>query len=327
MGTHHGHLGLEDRERIAIFKERGYSLRRIGQLLGKSHATISRELRRNAPPIHAGYYLPHRAHQRARERKQRSGERPRLKTPWIRCHVETKLKLGWSPEQIAKRLPESHPEWRISTEAIYQYIYEESPHLIGYLTRRHRQRQQKGHSRKHRRSHIPNRVSILERPARVERRKEFGHWETDSVVSSRSLAALNVLVERRSRYVKITWLPQKSAHHTRVVINRRLSHHAEGTALTITYDNGSENVEHEQVNEVMGIRSFFCQPFHSWEKGTVENSIGLIRRFIPKGTDLAMLSPKQIRLVESRLNNRPRKCLNYQTPAEVFKLLGGAIAG
>ena len=327
MGKTHTHLSLDDRERIAILKERGYSLRQIGRELGRSHTTLSRELKRNAPPVHNGYYLPHKANERARWRKQQSGRRDRLKYPVIQLYVGERLATGWSPEQISGRLGNDHPGMSISHEAIYQYIYEEAAHLIGYLARRHRKRLSKGHSRKHRKSHIPNRIRIRERPPAVEGRKEFGHWEADSVVSRQSQVALNVLAERLSRYVKITWLPRKTAKQTRMAIIRRLRHHPEGTVLTVTYDNGSENVEHELVNEALGTRSYFCEPFHSWEKGTVENSGGLIRRFFPKGTNFARIAPSDIQRVESLLNNRPRKCLNYRTPAEVFKSMSGAIPG
>ena len=139
--------------------------------------------------------------------------------------------------------------------------------------------------------------------------------------------ATQVLVERKSRYLKLTQIEQKTASLTSAVINRRLAQYPQAVRLSITYDNGSENTEHERVNKVIGTLSFFCAPYHSWEKGTVENTIGLVRRFIPKRTDLAKLTKMDIHFVEQRLNNRPRKCLGFQTPTEVFNRLRGALPG
>jgi IS30 family transposase len=211
-------------------------------------------------------------------------------------------------------------------ESIYQYIYSEADWLVGYLARRHKKRHAKGHSRKHRRSHIPNRVSISERSDDINERKEFGHWEADSIVSRASKSALNILVERKARYTKLTKLTRKTSKETRKTISRRLSSTHKKAKLSITYDNGSENVEHELINAKLGTKSYFCAPYRSWEKGTVENSCGLVRRFLPKKTDIAKIAESDIRKIERMLNNRPRKCLGYETPAEVFARLCGALA-
>lgn len=318
MATKYKQLSLEERERIAIMKAEGKSIRQIGRLLGRDHGTIQRELRRNSAPVYKVCYLPSRANSRAEERKRRSGERSRLKTKQIRTYVETRLRKGWSPEQISGRLPKDFPNRAISHEAIYQYIYVDRVDLIGYLTRRHRKRYAKGHSRKHQSSHIPNRISISERSGVVDRREEFGHWEADSLISRASKSALNVLVERTSRLTKITKMNRKCARLTRISINRRLAQYPQRARMSITYDNGSENTEHERVNEALNTRSFFCNPFHSWEKGTVENTIGLVRRFIPKKTDIRPIPDAAIRRIEYLLNTRPRKCLAFQTPIEAF---------
>ncbi len=232
------------------------------------------------------------------------------------------LKLGWSPEQISGRLKELNASVAVSPEAVYQYVYDsrtrERMDLVPYLPRRHRRRFPKGHSRKHQKSHIPSRIAITERPKAVERRKQPCHWEADTVISRTSKASLAVACERTSRLAKIVKLKQRTAPEFRISLNRRLSRYPQPMRRTITYDNGSENVEHEKVNAVLGTKSFFCNPYHSWGKGTVENLIGLIRRYLPKKTDFATITPSQIRMIERRLNNRPRKCLNYQTPLEVF---------
>lgn len=325
MGKEYRQLSLEEREKIGLLKAEGRGPSEIGRLLGRDRKTIERELVRNAAPIHQGYYLAHKADARAKGRKQLAGQREWLKSQELQRHVEDRLKLGWSPELISGRLKQQEDAETASHESIYQWVYEKRPDLIGYLPRRHKQRHEKGHSRKHRKSHIPNRISIAERPEGINLRKEFGHWEADAMVSRASKVAGQVLVERKSRYLKLTRVEQKTAPLTRAVINRRLAQHPQLARLSITYDNGSENTEHELVNEVLGTCSYFCAPYHSWEKGTVENTIGLVRRYIPKRTNLAKLTKQDMRFVENRLNNRPRKCLGFQTPSEVFNQLCGAL--
>lgn len=313
------HLTAEDRDVIAVLRSEGRSLRKVAEAIGRDPGTLSRELRRNAPPVHVGYYLPHKAQERAERRNCESHRRPRLKEERVRRFVERKLRSGWSPELIAGRLPTWFPSLSVSHEAIYQWVYAEARHLISFLVRHHRRRFPRGHSRKHRKPHIPNRVSISERPAGARHRSETGHWETDTAGSRKSRAALQVSVERRARYAKLAGLPSREAREMRVALNRRLSRYPRRVRKSITYDNGSENVEHERVNAVLGTRSYFCEPYHSWEKGTVENTIGLVRRFLPKTTDFATISGKDLRKIERWLNNRPRKCLNFKTPAEVFR--------
>lgn len=326
MGRKYSQLNLEDRERIAILKAEGKSIRQIGKELGKSHSTIIRELKRNAPPIRQGKYLPHKAQERAKMKKVLAGWRPRLKRPLIESYVKYHLKMGWSPEQIAGRLPLDYAGLFISHEAIYQYIYNESPDLIGCLARRHKKRHIKGHPRKYKKCRIPNRISITERPPEIGERNNVGHWESDLAVSGVGKAALNVLVERRSRYTLITKLPDKTALFNRQAILNRLTDFAPFVRQSITYDNGPENTDHQFLNRHLGTKSYFCQPYHSWEKGTVENTIGLIRRFAPKKTNFELVKEDNVKFIEKRLNGRPRKCLSYQTPSEVLRrLTGGAL--
>jgi IS30 family transposase len=313
---------------IAVYRAQGCSLREIEVRLGRDKATISRELRRNAPPIHQGYYLSHKAQERARCRWVTTHLRPRLKCPLLRAYVEQGLRAGWSPELIAGRLPLDQPGIRVSHEAIYQYIYADHPELIHYLVRHNRQRRRRGYCRKHRNSHIPNRVAITDRPAVVAQRSRLGDWEADTVISRRSKAALQVLGERVSRLVLIRKIPGTTAAAVRQAIVAMLAGYPADLRQTITYDNGHENVEHEQIDQKLEMQSFFCNPYHSWEKGTVENLIGLIRRDLPKRTDFRTISEDRIAAIEYRLNSRPRKCLAYRTPYEVFRQFSGvALAG
>ena len=263
------------------------------------------------------------AHRRAELRKREAGRRPRLKHAKIRSYVKRKLRTGWSPEQIAGRLPQQQPGLQISHEAIYQYIYSFTTrrveNLVSCLARAHKRRQLKGHRHTHREPHIPERISILRRPEVVKHRRQLGHWESDTVIARHSQAALHVMVERKTRLTKISKLVGCTAQATSATINRRLSHHPHRARRTITYDNGKENVQHIHVNNVLGTRSFFGEPYHSWEKGTVENTIGLIRRVFPKKTKFDNISVAHIKKLERQLNNRPRKSLHYKTPKEVFK--------
>jgi len=302
----------------------GKSYREIGKVMGRHHTTISRELQNNAPPVHKGYYLAHKAHERAATRRIETHRRPRLKNEPTRKYVVKMIKKGWSPEQISGRIAEAHPRLMIGYEAIYQYIYEEQPQLISYLALSHRKRFPRGHSRKHCRSHIPRRIPLEQRPKEVEARKVIGHWEGDAVVSKQSLAALQVTTERKSRFVRITKMSRKTSSKAMKAIIRQLKKYPSPLRSTLTLDNGPENTEHERITAAVGARTFFCAPFHSWEKGTVENTIGLIRRFFPKKTDFKHVSYYAVKRAEQLLNNRPRKCLNYATPQEV---LSGAIAG
>jgi IS30 family transposase len=244
----------------------------------------------------------------------------------VRCYVCDRLRIGWSPEQIAGTLSKDLPGQGISYEAIYQYLYKEQPALIAYLSRSHKKRWKRGHSRKHKKSHIPNRVSIQHRPGSIDQRLHWGHWESDTVVSRQGTAALLVLVERKSRFTVMEKLAQKTARETKTSIVNSLQLFPQQVRCSITYDNGSENTEHESVNRLLVITSYFCNPYHSWEKATVENTIGLIRCFFPMKTNFDQLTDRDIRCVEILLNKRPRKCLNYQTPLEVFAQ-GVALAG
>ncbi|MFQ5798612.1 MAG: IS30 family transposase [Bacteroidota bacterium] len=314
-------LSAEERDTIAYKYTQGASLSEIAGALGRNKSTISRELRRNKAPIYS-IYLANRAQQRSTARKSQAHRRPRLKRDRIRRYVRSKLMIGWSPEQIAGRLPIHHPGFSISHEAIYQYLYDRNVRrqedLVPFLARAHKRRQVKGHRHTHRSLHIPERTSITERPSHVLQRKQLGHWEADAVFARRSISGLQVVVERKTRFTKLIKLKERSARQVRCALTRTLRPYPPAARRTITYDNGSENVLHQQVNALLGTRSYFCTPFHSWEKGTVENTIGLLRRVFPKKTNFDTVSRIAIKLLERRLNNRPRKVLHYKTPREKF---------
>lgn len=322
MAKQYRHLSLRERERIAFWKARGRSLREIAFKLGRSHSSLSRELKRHRRSGSIPY-SPSLAQEKARAKRGGAG-RSILKGPMVRAYVREKIRLGWSPEAISGRLPKERPGLKISHEAIYRYIYTNARDLIPFLPRRHKFRYPR-HGLKKRRTVIPGRTPLSRRPALIGTRKQFGHWESDAVGSGERREALNVLVERKSRYVRITKLKRNTAWETSGAIIGRLKVYPRKARRTVTYDNGPENVLHQAINRFLGTRSYFCEPYHSWEKGTVENTNGLIRRYIPKGTSLAKWTEAQIQEIEDRLNNRPRKCLGYRTPREVFLSLSGAL--
>lgn len=320
MGKRYQHLTLSERDMITTLLAEHKSVRAIARTLGRDPGTISRELKRNASPEYR-LYLSHRAHSRAQGRRKAASRRPRLKGAQIRRYVRAKLMLGWSPEQIAGRLRLDHPGLSISQEAIYQYLYhpqtEGRQELIRGLRRAHRRRKPRGLGRRERKPKIPNRIPIDLRPASVERRRSFGHWEGDSLISRKSRVALNSLVERKSRLLRLTRLPQKSAKATRQAVLARLGRLPPRARKTLTLDNGTENTLHQEITAALGLRCYFSHPYASWERGTCENTNGLIRWYLPKGTDFSTISAEQIAQIEFSLNNRPRKCLGFKTPVEV----------
>lgn len=325
MAKTYKQLSVEERDRIALLKGQGKSLRFIARLVGRNVSTISRELERNSPQINECEYLAHRAQLRADVRKAKAHDRGRLRDARLRLYVERQLRRGWSPERIAgrwKRLGMG----KISHEAIYQWVYADAQHLAPCLPRAHRKRLRRWHTNKPKTLRIPSRKPLAQRPRAAEGRRQAGHWEADTMIGRHHASALQILVERKTRFVKLNKLKAKEAAEMRRALNRSLARYPRGLRRTITYDNGRENVEHVLVNKTLGTKSFFCAPMHSWEKGSVENAAGLVRRRLPKKTDFAILPVAAIKSTERWLNGLPRKCLGYKTAAEAFRL-SVALAG
>ena len=315
-------LRLEEREKIAVWRSEGMSLRAIALKIGRSPSTISREINRNRKPS----YWPHKAHERALNRLREGHRRPRLKSRVMQYEVEQMLKRGWSPELIAGRIKTHRRDLpTISHEAIYQWVYDCRHDLIGFLLRAHPRRRRRWKT-SIRKTRIPDRKSIQARPIAVNQRLEPGHWETDLMVGP-GRSALQVVVERQFRYTRIAKIQDKSAQSSRMSLERMLASLPPPMRRSITYDNGSENAQHFMLKKSLGLDSWFCEPYHSWEKGSVENVNGLIRRFIPKRTRIDDLNDEQIRAMENWLNNRPRKVLNFKTPSEAFASAAVALNG
>lgn len=330
MAQKYRQLNIEEREIIQTGLWEGKSLRRIARDLNRSPGTISRELKRNCPPSRRSYF-PHVAQKKAHDRIRKRGERPRLKNPFIRAYVENGLRRGYSPEQVSGRLSLEFCIYRVSHEAIYQYIYTQY-HRGGYgecrgvdlrpfLRRRHRVRHPKKIPYVVEKGALRERISIDLRPIEVEGRKIPGHWEGDSVVSRQSLVRLNTLVERTSGLVCISKIRNGSSIETTKAVIRRLRRIPRRLRKTLTFDNGFENAGHKEMQEILKTDVYFAHPYHSWERGTNENTNGLIRWYLPKKTDFATIPETVIQDIEYRLNTRPRKRLGWQTPLEVFNSL------
>lgn len=320
------HLNKEERDLLAVLVSQGQSLRSIAQQLKRAPSTILREIKRNRPTRGRQLYFPHKAQERALWRHHHGHRRKRLKTLALRMEVMRFLMRGWSPEIISGRIKRQGRLPTISHEAIYQWIYSQAPHFFCCLPRAHPKRSSRFPGRRRRRFHIPGRVSIQERPAAINARHELGHWETDLIVG-RGRQAIQVTVERSSRFTRLRRIPNKTAPVSSQALVATLKSLPPRLRRSMTYDNGGENAQHLRLKKAFGMDSYFCDPFHSWEKGTIENTNGLIRRFIPKQTDLGIIPKEDIRFIETWLNARPRKCLQFQTPAEFLENLGVALTG
>ena len=321
------YLSLLERQRIATLRDRGLGVREIARRLGRAASTISRELRRHQRPHDRGIYDGDLAHARARERLRRP-RRPLLsREPELRQLVQDKLEEEWSPAQIAAHLRETYPhrsERHLCHETIYQALYHGGK---GGLSRTLTRKLRTGRPlRKARRSPVartprfvaPGRL-IDERPAVVEHRTRIGDWEGDLIVGRASRSAIGTLVDRRTGYLRLVHLPDgHGADQLRSAMAPVLSGLPALARQTLTWDQGSEMACHHLLEEYFADGIFFAHPGSPWLRGTNENTNGLLRQYFAKGSDLRAFSPADLRAVEERLNERPRKRLGWRSPAQAM---------
>ena len=302
------------------FREQGLSLREIGRRLGRDHTSLSDELRNNAP--YGAEYIPCRAQRLSDKRTWRQRCHAPLKNPLVFLYVRVHLRMCWSPDEIAGRIKLDHPGYSISYEAIYRYIYSKKMRRYAYwqyltLGRKKRMKKSGRTVRRDSSGKIPGSISIDLRPEVVSLRSRVGDWETDNIIGKLTdKTALSVTVERVTKLTLLTKLLDRLAVTKRDALVRRLEVFPKEMRLTLTTDNGSENSCHQEISKQLELLMFFCHAYHSWEKGTVENQNGRIRRDIPKGISIDIFPEEYIRMVERRLNSTPRKCLGYLTPYE-----------
>lgn len=331
MGKCYGQLSLDERIEIYRLHKAAMSGRRIAKEIGRNHTTISRELRRNAKPTKAwprGSYHALRAQERAELRRRRYCRFKLVRQPALREFVKSRLAMGCSPEQIAGRLTLENADTRISHESIYRYIYYRSAQKDYWhrlLPRRKLRRGRHGHRGGSPASFIKLRRPLSERPQEAQDRTQPGHWEADYMLFSKPGHNILVLHERQTRFTFLDKPPNRKAELTAQRIARRLRRLPKALRKTLSVDNGTEFSEHHRLHP-LGVQTFFCDPHSPWQKGGVENTIGRLRRVLPRKTNLDTVSHRQLRAHVDRLNNTPRKCLDFQTPNEAFlRLSNGAL--
>ncbi|MFB7577225.1 IS30 family transposase [Streptomyces sp. NPDC056165] len=307
--------------------ERGLTIREIAARLGRAPSTVSRELRRNSRPHDNGVYDADLAHHRCRERAGRPRRAKLTVDPELRAEVQAKLDQEWSPEQIAAHLRcrwPDHPERHLCHESIYRALYQGAKGgLSRTLTRKLRTGRPLRKQRRRPDQRMPRFVApavlIDHRPPFVELRERLGDWEGDLVVGVRSQTAVATLVDRRTRYLRLIALPDgHSVGHLRDALIANLRQLPEQARRSLTWDQGSEMARHHELAPYFTDGIFFARPASPWQRGTNENTNGLVRQYLPKRTNLSLHSTVDLRAIEDRLNNRPRKTLGWQTPAQAF---------
>jgi len=319
-------LGLHEREEISRFISQGRSFREIARALSRHVSTISREI--NRAGMNRYTYRAVRSDRRAARNaaKRRRGKYTLGQNQRLWEYVVGKLQLRWSPEQIAQSLKKEYPDeqtMRISHEAIYTYLYvlprgELKKRLLALL-RRERKRRHKRKDGGTVARKLEDMLSIEERPAEVAARTVPGHWEGDLLIGRNRQSALGTLVERTTRFAILVPLHTRTAEEVRKAFAREMKSLPSQLRRSLTYDQGREMAEHKLFTRETSIQVYFAHPASPWERGTNENTNGLIRQFFPKGTDFNKVSRREIKKVQEMLNGRPRKTLNWEKPCEAYQ--------
>ncbi len=320
-------LTLAERERIRDLRAEGHSLRAIGSALGRSASTILREIRANSTH---GAYRPYAAHRAAAARRPRPKQRKLIAQGPLRQFVADGLRERWSPEQICHALGKEHPgdqRMRVSVETIYQALYFQAR---GGLKREVQAAIRTGRTRRKPRRNPNQRtarfidpmVMISDRPAEAADRAVPGHWEGDLIIGAGSQSAIGTLVERTTRYTMLVHLPNghdaETVRDGLVATITTLPTHLRGS---LTWDQGAEMARHKQFTMATDMPVYFCDPASPWQRGSNENTNGLLRQYFPKGTDLSVYGPEDLEHVAQQLNGRPRKTLGWDSPAERLAML------
>jgi IS30 family transposase len=315
----YAHLSATEREVIAFRRIAGDSLNQIARLLGRSHSTISRELRRNSTST---LYAPQAADKQARERRHKARHAKRRNDAPLVAQVLEWLRQEWTPEIIVAKLRMLFPRdcrMRVSVETIYQWVYANASaggDWYRYLWRPRKQRRKQRNGLK--KILIPNRTGIEERPSGANNRSRYGHWEGDTVEGRKGSGGLATHVDRKSRYLLGQLLSDKRATSFSGATCASFSWIPKSLRRSCTYDNGTENADHQCITVKTGMDIYFADPYSPWQRGTNEQTNGLIRRYFPKGTDFSKVTQEEVDAVVMKINKRPRKCLGYRSPYDVF---------
>lgn len=307
-------LAIEQRYQIYAFRKAGMSQKGIADEIGKDKSTISRELRRNKG---LRGYRPDQANKLAKERKQNARKSEKM-TPYVKFMIAEKIRLDWSPEQISGYF-KRRQILNISHQSIYTLIkddYKNGGTLYKHL-RRSSKKRKKRYGSTDSRGQIKNRIMIDARPKIIEEKSRVGDWEVDTMIGSHHKGAIVTVVERKSKYIMACPVPDKSEKVVTKALIGLLKPYQK-KVHTITGDNGKEFAGHEKIAKNLKANFYFAHPYSSWERGLNENSNGLLRQYYPKKTDLRNVDQASFGPVLEKINNRPRKTLDYATPKEVF---------
>lgn len=316
-------LSYLERIKIEFYHSEGYSLCTIAFKLNRSKSTISRELARFKGRKR---YKSEVAHDFAKCHEQSKIPKRKLTNPKLFAEVYEGLKKRWSPEQISMTLRQKYPDdesMQVSHESIYTYIYvlprgELRSELMTYLRQKKTLRTKRSMTSHKRRGRIIDMISIEERPKEVANRSLAGDWEGDLVMGKDHKTAIGTLVERKTRLVLIVPLKEKKATDVRKAFEKALKKLPQNVLTSLTYDQGMEMAEHKLFEANTKMKVYFCHPSSPWERGTCENTNGLIRDYFPKKTDFSAVTRRELKRVQDELNERPRKALEFRTPKEVF---------
>ena len=316
-------LSLDERVEIAALKRQGATLSAIGRELGRSKATISRELKRNWDRTS---YRPVRADEMCGWRRRRVRRKPHFSRSDFAL-VRDQLRKDHSPEQASRQLRDQGL-LSISHETIYRYVWRDLAQggMLWKLLRQQGKQRRKRYGSKDNRGKLAGKRLIDRRPAEANDRLCVGHWEIDIVLGRGSTDCVVTLVDRKSRYVFIGKLAARTVEEVNRVVIAFIKRHP-GKVKTITADNGTEFHGYEEIEEATGVRFYFAHPYHSWERGTSENTNGLIRQYLPKGTSFRLVTQADCNRIALRLNNRPRKILKFRTPESRFKTRASVALG
>lgn len=313
----HTQITDEQRNELSALVRAGVSQKDIARVLGKHPSAISRELKRNREKD--GKYHAGKAKRKLRKRRTKANERFKKITGKLRRHVVSKLKLYWSPEQIAGRLSKELGTAQLCHETIYQFVYEERPDLEKYLRcQKGKYKRRYGTKQREKACEEAKKRRIDKRPAIIEKRIRIGDWEGDTVIGEKAKNGLLTHVDRKSGFLLADKITSWKAEHVRKRTVSRFNEIPKDKRKTCTYDNGVEFSEHEFIERFTQMTIYFAYPYHSWERGTNENTNGLLRQFFPKKFSLKHIAQEDIEKIVKLINNRPRKRLSYCSPSEVF---------
>lgn len=322
----YSHLTKETRIKFSALLLAGFSLRQAAQLLGVHHATLSRELRRN-PPVRRdrNRYHPGDAHRKAKTRRFTANQRFRKIVPGEKLEqlLVAKIRLArWAPEQCSGWLKTFRRSLYVCAQTIYDWIYHRKRELLPFLhCRKGRYRHtRQARLRKDKRAELAAPRHISQRPHSVERRSRYGHWEGDTVHGAKKTGYIATFVERKSGYLLAALLPDLSSSSFAAAAKACLGQIPQHYRKTLTLDNGPEMKLPECIEQATGVSVYYATPYHSWERGTNENTNGLLRYFFPKQMSFAHLSQKDIDQAVRLLNTRPRKRLNWRTPEQMLRV-------